>query len=286
MSEPPANVVPIRAADAKPVPQCPHCLAMSRRIASLESERGAWAESEGKYMAMVADYDRDGRRLRRRVAELERELSGHRQDQPEAPEAEQVFAFWRELIAPNARKFTDDRRTAVQARLKEGWTVAELLDAVRGAHVDPWERNGVTYDDLRTICKSDESVRMHLKKWHVVHARELERWQAAYAAEQDQWLPDDPALTLDVVTGAAVPISPPPLHDLDDRSTAQRVFDQTILRHCLIARRRHGDGPLPPPLDEAESTAQGRLTALLERLDRIGADLKFNGGRLFDPGIA
>jgi hypothetical protein len=73
--------------------------------------------------------------------------------------AEQVFEFWRSTMGKIASvKFSPERRKAVEARLKQGYTVAQLKQAVEGNRASPHHRGvndtGTVYDDLELICRN------------------------------------------------------------------------------------------------------------------------------------
>lgn len=80
-----------------------------------------------------------------------------------------VFAFWREhLNHPNAI-FDGKRGAAIMARLKEGYTVEQLLDAVRGCalsdfHMGREPGKPTVHDEIRNICKDAAHVDMFLAR--------------------------------------------------------------------------------------------------------------------------
>lgn len=74
----------------------------------------------------------------------------------------EVFDTWRsELGHPNA-KLDGKRRRAIQARLDDGYTAAELCEAVRGCARSEWHRGQndrrQVYDDIELICRSATHV--------------------------------------------------------------------------------------------------------------------------------
>lgn len=78
-------------------------------------------------------------------------------------ELTEVFDHWvaRMGKAGNA-KFTKDRETKVRARIKEGYTVEQLKQAVDGCAESPWHQgenpNNQVYNDLELICRSGSQV--------------------------------------------------------------------------------------------------------------------------------
>lgn len=105
------------------------------------------------------------RALRRRVKKLEADLEGKRKADPRMAEAADVFEYWTATQKrPERCLFTADRQRLLLARLHEGHTVPELKEAIDGAVVAAYERDGVRYDGIGTIFKGGESVRMHRAK--------------------------------------------------------------------------------------------------------------------------
>jgi hypothetical protein len=85
-----------------------------------------------------------------------------KQAEPESIEGTLVKAVFEEWVRvckhPKAR-LTADRRSKVRARLRDGYTSEDLMQAVRGAakgaYVDP---RGHKWDDLTLICRSGANV--------------------------------------------------------------------------------------------------------------------------------
>jgi hypothetical protein len=70
---------------------------------------------------------------------------------------------------PNA-KFVGKRRKAVIARLKEGYSVEELKEAILGCKGDPFYSKGqndhkTVYDDLELICRDGTKVEKFIAKY-------------------------------------------------------------------------------------------------------------------------
>lgn len=105
---------------------------------------------------MLAEQDLSGKRLQ--IDGLKRELDAVRDESPGIKDAKAVYAHWVSRIAPKARAFGPKRKKAVLARLSEGHSVDDLKHAIDGAALVPWTRDGVTYDDLATICKNEAAV--------------------------------------------------------------------------------------------------------------------------------
>lgn len=73
-----------------------------------------------------------------------------------------VFAYWVQVMNHPGAIYGDKRKGAVEARLKQGYTVPQLKRAVDGCRASPRhqgknERNEV-YDDLELICRNETNV--------------------------------------------------------------------------------------------------------------------------------
>lgn len=70
-----------------------------------------------------------------------------------------VFDAWVEVCKHPRARLTPDRRSKVRARLKDGYTTCDLIQALhgaaRGAYVDA---RGHKWDDLTLICRSGAFV--------------------------------------------------------------------------------------------------------------------------------
>jgi hypothetical protein len=79
------------------------------------------------------------------------------------PLVAEVFGHWVEVTGRNGRtKLTTMRRKAVAARLKEGYTVDDLRQAIDGCARSPFHQGQndrqTKYDDLVLICRDGERV--------------------------------------------------------------------------------------------------------------------------------
>jgi len=77
--------------------------------------------------------------------------------------AEQVFEAWRAMWHPTA-KLTRERSAKIEARLREGWSLGDLVEAVTvGAERDPWvERHVALNDDIKNLLRSGSAVEKFL----------------------------------------------------------------------------------------------------------------------------
>ncbi len=85
-------------------------------------------------------------------------------DPSRSDEVKEVVNYWRLALHPRA-KWSDKRARKVAARLKEGYSVADLKQAVEGAvanaHVS---EKGERYDDLELICRDATKVDLFMSR--------------------------------------------------------------------------------------------------------------------------
>lgn len=83
----------------------------------------------------------------------------------EADAERELFDYWRERCNHNPAKFTTERRRKVKARIGEGYTVAQIRQAIdgaaRGAYVND---NGHRFDDLELICRSGSKLEQFIAR--------------------------------------------------------------------------------------------------------------------------
>lgn len=72
-----------------------------------------------------------------------------------------IFDHWRRAMAKPGAKFTAGRKRAIRARLREGYTAADLKRAIDGCAASGFHRDG-GHDDLTLICRNGEKVERFL----------------------------------------------------------------------------------------------------------------------------
>ncbi len=89
-------------------------------------------------------------------------------EKPKTP-ADLVFDFWVSHLKKTRALFTKKRRDHVNARLREGYSVEDIFDAIRGCGVSPHNQGqndrGEVYDDLELICRLGEKVERFRGIW-------------------------------------------------------------------------------------------------------------------------
>lgn len=89
-----------------------------------------------------------------------------KQQTPSRGDLIEIFEFWRDRCHKPAAKFTDGRRTRVTARLKEGYTVADIHQGIEGAATNPPVNrdDGTVYDDLVSICRNGDQLERYMAR--------------------------------------------------------------------------------------------------------------------------
>lgn len=74
----------------------------------------------------------------------------------------EIFAYWQAATNHPKAKFTPERRARVSDRLKDGYTVDEIKQAIDGCVADPFHRgenqDGKVWDDLELICRTGSKL--------------------------------------------------------------------------------------------------------------------------------
>ena len=71
-----------------------------------------------------------------------------------------LFAYWRERCDHPQAKLTPERATCIGARLRDGYTEAEIRKAIEGAAVAAYvdKDSGKKFDDLTLICRNGSKL--------------------------------------------------------------------------------------------------------------------------------
>jgi hypothetical protein len=71
----------------------------------------------------------------------------------------ELFTYWQERCGHAAAKLTSERRTKIQARLKDGYTPEQVREGIDGAARDPFVSDGGRrYDDIELICRNGSKL--------------------------------------------------------------------------------------------------------------------------------
>lgn len=83
-------------------------------------------------------------------------------------QVQEVFVYWQVQLNHSRSDLNAKRKTAVRARLVQGYSVDEIKQAIDGCRSSPWHMgdnpNRTVYDDLTLICRDDNHLNMFISK--------------------------------------------------------------------------------------------------------------------------
>lgn len=98
-------------------------------------------------------------------------------------DVKKLFDYWRDQCGhPNA-KLTADRRTKIKARLRDGYSEADIRTAINGAAQAAYvDENGKRFDDLELICRNGSKLEDFINRADQNGARQqtTAEWVAAF----------------------------------------------------------------------------------------------------------
>lgn len=141
---------------------CPNCAKLKKLL--IEAE-----DANAELGRQLAGMELHLRRAGRAEVALRRELSDHREDEPEAKAIREVCEHWKKRLNHERAKtpLTGTRAQKVRARLREKFTVEDLKKAIDGCARKPYVGPGGRkssgkpadrHDDLELICRDEKHV--------------------------------------------------------------------------------------------------------------------------------
>lgn len=89
-------------------------------------------------------------------------------NKPSAEDVSRIFSYWQSTLDHPTAKLTTERRRKVEARLKEGYSVEQIIQAIDGCAASPFHRGqndtGQVWDDLELICRNGSKLEGFLKR--------------------------------------------------------------------------------------------------------------------------
>jgi len=82
----------------------------------------------------------------------------------------EVFEFWKQTMSLNGgTKLTAERQRKIQARLRDGYTLERIKNAVRGCSISPHHcgqnDTHTVYNDIELICRTGSKLEFFENKW-------------------------------------------------------------------------------------------------------------------------
>lgn len=88
-------------------------------------------------------------------------------DSPPSADVSAVFSYWQTRLNHPTAKLTAERKRKVQARLREGYSVEQIKQAIDGCASSPFHLgqndNGQVYDDLELICRNGSKIEQFIQ---------------------------------------------------------------------------------------------------------------------------
>ncbi len=82
--------------------------------------------------------------------------------------AQEVFEYWRNKTGHKRARYTQDKATPINARLKDGYTVEDLKLAIDGALGSSWHMGGndarLKYDSIPNMLSNSTKVDRHIER--------------------------------------------------------------------------------------------------------------------------
>lgn len=105
--------------------------------------------------------------------------------------AKEIFEYWQKIMNHPQSKFTNDRKTKVEARLKEGYTKEQIIQAIDGCasseHHMGKNDQGTVYDDLTLICRNGSKLEWFMNNiGKVAHAKSGQQESSVEQALNDE----------------------------------------------------------------------------------------------------
>jgi uncharacterized phage protein (TIGR02220 family) len=85
----------------------------------------------------------------------------------------EIFLHWQRVLDKPKAKLTPERRSRVRARLRDGYTVADIKKAIDAVAASDWHRGSNDrdreYTDLVLICQNGSKLETYIEMWDREH---------------------------------------------------------------------------------------------------------------------
>lgn len=258
---------------------CEECDPLRGRVADLQ-------EQISRMSADVASLQAQNLGNLRRISALNRELAETVGSDPTNAEVKEVLQYWKSVLMPKAKIPSDGARAKrVMSRLKDGYTVEQIKQAVDGCARSDWHRRNAKVD-IELICRNEAILEEFI-------AKGAPRTQGRKGRTLDEFLHllDNVRKSGDNRYSARCPA-----HDDRQNSLSVAMGNKGILVRCFagcdftdVARAvgmaptdffeeqldarplvlPASPAPIPLPSDDELAYAHGRLMASLQLVNRL-----------------
>ena len=91
-----------------------------------------------------------------------------KEERPPSEDVSRIFSYWQSALNHPTAKLTAERKRKVEARLKEGYSVEQIIQAIDGCAASPFHRGqndtGQVWDDLELICRNGSKLESFISR--------------------------------------------------------------------------------------------------------------------------
>lgn len=91
-----------------------------------------------------------------------------KEERPPSEEVSWIFSYWQSALNHPTAKLTAERKRKIEARLKEGYSVEQIIQAIDGCAASPFHRGqndtGQVWDDLELICRNGSKLESFISR--------------------------------------------------------------------------------------------------------------------------
>ena len=101
----------------------------------------------------------------------------------------ELFEYWKTVMGHKRARLDLKRRRLIKDRINDGYTFEDLMLAIEGCYLDPWNMgedprsNGQRYDDISLICRDAEHIDKFIKRAEKAQER-MEKINAQRAVKE------------------------------------------------------------------------------------------------------
>lgn len=114
-----------------------------------------------------------------------------RQEQQQSVE-ELIFSHWKAVLGYKRARMDQKRLRAIRDRIKDGYSVEDLMDAINGCFLSPFHQGendrNTRYDDIELICRNasnvDKFIAIYEEGQNRLSARETRNSQISTQAQR------------------------------------------------------------------------------------------------------
>lgn len=127
---------------------------------------------------------------RRKVSQLKAELLEQQKKRAERADAQVVFDYWNQALkGGRCKTMAGKREKVVMDRLAEGYEIIDLIEAIDGARIDAFRKDGKTFNELELICRDATNVDRFREAYAIYEARVQDAVETMVWGQPVPWSP-------------------------------------------------------------------------------------------------